>query len=75
MLASSAMDPWVIGALCMAGSGDAAVFSCLAERAPALLRRLRADNVPAFARLFTAAVMQARRSPSLAIGHSMKKSS
>lgn len=50
----------------MAGSGDAAVFSCLAERAPALLRRLRADNVPAFARLFTAAVMQARQLPSLA---------
>ena len=43
----------------VAGSGDAAVFSCFAERAPALLRRLRADNVSAFARLFMAAVMQA----------------
>ena len=43
-----------------AAGDDAAAFGCFAERAPGLLRRLRADNVPAFARLFTAAVMQAR---------------
>ncbi|KAK9821451.1 hypothetical protein WJX81_000950 [Elliptochloris bilobata] len=42
-----------------AGGDDVAVYSCFAERAPALLRRLRADNVPAFARLFVATVMQA----------------
>lgn len=43
-----------------AAGDDAAAFGCFVERAPGLLRRLRADNVPAFARLFTAAVMQAR---------------
>ncbi len=55
--------PEQIGACRLAAGEDAAVFACFLDRAPRLLRGLRADNMPAFAHLVMAAVMQARPGP------------